>query len=121
MLILPSLQSISWQMIKQINIAMHSGITEIDSLLQEMLLGGPSVINDDGSGVINQHLQTLSQDMMTSPPASPGSPPALALVHHPTGPGGYITPPSIYNVAAHPSHMQVVSMQLDPCYSTHLT
>ena len=39
LLILPSLQSISLQMIQQINIAKHSGITEIDSLLQEMLLG----------------------------------------------------------------------------------
>ena len=64
---------------------------------------------------------------MTSPPASPGSPPALALVHHPHVPtngatgggGGYITPPTIYNVA-HPSHMQVVSMSMDPCYSAHL-
>lgn len=40
LLILPSLQSISWQMITQIHNAKNSGITEIDSLLQEMLLGG---------------------------------------------------------------------------------
>ena len=44
LLILPSLQSISWQMIQQIHNAKHSGITEIDSLLQEMLLGGIVVI-----------------------------------------------------------------------------
>ena len=77
---------------------------------------------EPSSLVLNQHLQTLNQDIMTSPPASPGSPPALALVHHPhhqNGAGGYITPPTIYNVT-HPSHMQVVSMSMDPCYSAHL-
>ena len=94
------------------------------------IIVGPSMMSDnDNSGgpstvVINQHLQALTHDnIMTSPPASPGSPPALALVHHPHVPngaaGGYITPPTIYNVA-HPSHMQVVSMSMDPCYSAHL-
>merc|ERR1719361_818530 len=79
LLILPSLQSISLQMIQQINIAKHSGITEIDSLLQEMLLGGPSMLTGDNSEpsslVLNQHLQTLNQDIMTSPP--PGHRPAF--------------------------------------------
>merc|ERR1712029_997661 len=40
LLTLPSLQSISWQMIHQINVAKLSGYTQVDSLLQEMLLGG---------------------------------------------------------------------------------
>ncbi len=40
LLTLPSLQSISWQMIEQIQFAKLFGITRIDNLLQEMLLGG---------------------------------------------------------------------------------
>lgn len=37
---LTSLQSISWQMIEQIQLAKLFGVAQIDSLLQEMLLGG---------------------------------------------------------------------------------
>lgn len=42
LLILPVLQSITWQMIEQIQIAKFFGAAHIDSLLQEMLLGGKS-------------------------------------------------------------------------------
>nr|CAD7399762.1 unnamed protein product [Timema poppensis] len=40
LLSLPALQSITWQMIEQIQFAKLFGVTRIDSLLQEMLLGG---------------------------------------------------------------------------------
>lgn len=40
LLLLPILQSITWQMIDQIQFAKIFGVAHIDSLLQEMLLGG---------------------------------------------------------------------------------
>lgn len=40
LLTLTSLQSITWQMIEQINFAKTYGVAHIDNLLQEMLLGG---------------------------------------------------------------------------------
>lgn len=40
LLVLPALQSISWQMIEQIQFAKLFGMARIDNLLQEMLLGG---------------------------------------------------------------------------------
>ncbi|KAK6616809.1 Transcription factor HNF-4 [Polyplax serrata] len=45
LLTLPALQSITWQMIEQLQFAKMFGIATIDSLLQEMLLGG--VLADD--------------------------------------------------------------------------
>lgn len=40
LLTLPALQSITWQMIEQIQFAKLFGNAKIDNLLQEMLLGG---------------------------------------------------------------------------------
>ncbi|OWA54353.1 Hepatocyte nuclear factor 4-alpha [Hypsibius exemplaris] len=40
LLLIPALQSIAWQMIEQIQMAKLIGKAQIDSLLQEMLLGG---------------------------------------------------------------------------------
>ena len=40
LLLLPVLQSITWQMIQQIEFAKMFGVAHIDNLLQEMLLGG---------------------------------------------------------------------------------
>lgn len=40
LLTLTALQSITWQMIEQIQFAKLFGVARIDSLLQEMLLGG---------------------------------------------------------------------------------
>lgn len=51
LLILPVLQSITWQMIEQIQFAKLFGVAHIDSLLQEMLLGGDNRIC--GSIVLN--------------------------------------------------------------------
>lgn len=40
LLLLPPLQSITWQMIEQVQFAKLFGMARIDNLLQEMLLGG---------------------------------------------------------------------------------
>ncbi|XP_043945956.1 hepatocyte nuclear factor 4-alpha isoform X2 [Protopterus annectens] len=42
LLLLPTLQSITWQMIEQIQFVKLFGMAKIDNLLQEMLLGGTS-------------------------------------------------------------------------------
>ncbi|XP_076470586.1 hepatocyte nuclear factor 4-gamma-like isoform X4 [Babylonia areolata] len=51
LLMLPALQSITWQMIEQIQFAKLFGVAHIDSLLQEMLLGGANAdaVQDTGS------------------------------------------------------------------------
>uniref|UniRef100_A0A8C6YFA7 NR LBD domain-containing protein n=1 Tax=Naja naja TaxID=35670 RepID=A0A8C6YFA7_NAJNA len=43
LLLLPPLQSITWQMIEQVQFVKLFGMARIDSLLQEMLLGGTSM------------------------------------------------------------------------------
>ncbi|XP_068117191.1 hepatocyte nuclear factor 4-beta-like isoform X2 [Hyperolius riggenbachi] len=43
LLLLPPLQSITWQMIEQVQFAKLLGMAKIDSLLQEMLLGGSAM------------------------------------------------------------------------------
>uniref|UniRef100_A0A6J0UEI9 Hepatocyte nuclear factor 4-beta-like n=1 Tax=Pogona vitticeps TaxID=103695 RepID=A0A6J0UEI9_9SAUR len=43
LLLLPPLQSITWQMIEQVQFVKLFGVARIDSLLQEMLLGGTSM------------------------------------------------------------------------------
>ncbi|KQS70353.1 transcription factor HNF-4 homolog isoform X2 [Drosophila erecta] len=81
LLILPVLQSITWQMIEQIQFAKIFGVAHIDSLLQEMLLGGeladnplplspPNQSNDyqspthtgnmDGNSQVNSSLDSLA-------------------------------------------------------------
>lgn len=44
LLTLPALQSITWQMIEQIQFAKLFGVAHIDNLLQEMLLGGSPIL-----------------------------------------------------------------------------
>jgi hypothetical protein len=44
LLTLPALQSITWQMIEQIQFAKLFGVARIDCLLQEMLLGGKFLV-----------------------------------------------------------------------------
>ncbi|CAG9795692.1 unnamed protein product [Diatraea saccharalis] len=52
LLCLPPLQSITWQMIEQIQFAKLFGVAHVDSLLQEMLLGGASTdAVEGGAGV----------------------------------------------------------------------
>ncbi|KAK3863562.1 hypothetical protein Pcinc_030684 [Petrolisthes cinctipes] len=48
LLTLPALQSITWQMIEQIQFAKLFGNTKIDNLLQEMLLGGANTEGVNG-------------------------------------------------------------------------
>lgn len=45
LLLLPTLQSITWQMIEQIQFVKLFGMAKIDNLLQEMLLGGTERCN----------------------------------------------------------------------------
>jgi hypothetical protein len=47
LLTLPALQSITWQMIEQIQFAKLFGVARIDSLLQEMLLGGKFQVTEN--------------------------------------------------------------------------
>uniref|UniRef100_A0A8D8VQX2 Transcription factor HNF-4 homolog n=1 Tax=Cacopsylla melanoneura TaxID=428564 RepID=A0A8D8VQX2_9HEMI len=80
LLTLPALQSITWQMIEQIQFAKLFGVAKIDSLLQEMLLGGatadnnqPNQTNDTtgGSGTSEYH---SSPGSLSSPNMSPTHP-----------------------------------------------
>lgn len=43
LLLLPTLQSITWQMIEQLQFIKLCGLAKIDNLLQEMLLGGENL------------------------------------------------------------------------------
>jgi len=40
LLLLPNLQSITWQLVELVHVAKSYGIVKVDNLLQEMLLGG---------------------------------------------------------------------------------
>ncbi|XP_069777277.1 hepatocyte nuclear factor 4-gamma-like isoform X4 [Narcine bancroftii] len=62
LLLLPTLQSITWQMIEQIQFVKLFGLAKIDNLLQEMLLGGTT--NDVGHlhHPLNPH---VTQDPVT--------------------------------------------------------
>jgi len=60
LLTLPSLQSITWQMVEQISVAKNYGVTHIDNLLQEMLLGG-----------------AIYHNIQNSQPSSPTSSPSM--------------------------------------------
>ncbi|KAG8520477.1 Hepatocyte nuclear factor 4-gamma [Galemys pyrenaicus] len=59
LLLLPTLQSITWQMIEQIQFVKLFGMAKIDNLLQEMLLGGAS---NDANHLHHPMHQHLSQD-----------------------------------------------------------
>lgn len=61
LLLLPPLQSITWQMIEQVQFAKLLGMTKIDSLLQEMLLGG-SVM--DGGHYLHSAAPNLGLDII---------------------------------------------------------
>ncbi|XP_004519327.1 transcription factor HNF-4 homolog isoform X2 [Ceratitis capitata] len=77
LLILPVLQSITWQMIEQIQFAKIFGVAHIDSLLQEMLLGGeladnsplspPSLNNYSPTRTMDSSHVTSTLDVLTSP------------------------------------------------------
>ncbi|XP_007885199.1 hepatocyte nuclear factor 4-gamma isoform X1 [Callorhinchus milii] len=62
LLLLPTLQSITWQMIEQIQFVKLFGLAKIDNLLQEMLLGGTS---NDPSHLHHPNHPHLAQDPVT--------------------------------------------------------
>nr|XP_060644144.1 hepatocyte nuclear factor 4-beta-like [Anolis sagrei ordinatus] len=60
LLLLPPLQSITWQMIEQVQFVKLFGVARIDSLLQEMLLGGTSMdVSQYQSGPSSLNLEPL--------------------------------------------------------------
>ena len=70
LLTLRSLQSITWHMIEQISLAKNYGLTHIDNLLQEMLLGGSIYPQPPGHGNGQQQPQQQQQQPISAP-ASP--------------------------------------------------
>lgn len=72
LLTLPALQSISWQMIEQIQFVRLFGVAHIDSLLQEMLLGGAtSELNGSATSI---PIANTAPDNYVSSNESPSSP-----------------------------------------------
>ncbi|XP_064598923.1 hepatocyte nuclear factor 4-gamma-like [Liolophura sinensis] len=70
LLTLPPLQSITWQMIEQIQFAKLFGMAKIDNLLQEMLLGGANSLAADGASVSaggNQGTSSTVPPLITTP------------------------------------------------------
>ena len=59
LLTLPALQSISWQMIEQIQFVRLFGVAHIDNLLQEMLLGGATAEINGIAGTPNTNFKRL--------------------------------------------------------------
>ncbi|CAG7837556.1 unnamed protein product [Allacma fusca] len=68
LLTLPALQSISWQMIEQIQFAKLFGMARIDNLLQEMLLGGAEGATN---GIASPAEDPMSSDMTSGEPSDP--------------------------------------------------
>lgn len=63
LLILPSLQSITWQLIEQIQFAKAFGTAKIDSLIQEMLLG----VNGSSVQALQNGTQSQSHQHASNP------------------------------------------------------
>ncbi len=72
LLLLPTLQSITWQMIEQIQFVKLFGMAKIDNLLQEMLLGGelfvPNYLTSKLKGIV--HPKMKIQSFSTHPHAN---------------------------------------------------
>ncbi|XP_075704300.1 hepatocyte nuclear factor 4-beta-like [Rhinoderma darwinii] len=62
LLLLPPLQSITWQMIEQVQFAKLFGMARIDSLLQEMLLGGSAA--EGGHHYLHAAPSSLSLELL---------------------------------------------------------
>ncbi|XP_018423115.1 PREDICTED: hepatocyte nuclear factor 4-gamma [Nanorana parkeri] len=90
LLLLPTLQSITWQMIEQIQFVKLFGMVKIDNLLQEMLLGGsatesshihpvhPHIVQDPLVGqtlLISSMSSTLHSEQIATPETPLPSPP----------------------------------------------
>ncbi|MEE6499995.1 hypothetical protein FKM82_003663, partial [Ascaphus truei] len=70
LLLLPPLQSITWQMIEQVQFAKLFGVARIDSLLQEMLLGGSAM---DGAQYLHSGHPNLNLDLIPGHPVHPNN------------------------------------------------
>ncbi|XP_055688224.1 hepatocyte nuclear factor 4-gamma isoform X2 [Lutzomyia longipalpis] len=84
LLILPVLQSITWQMIEQIQFAKLFGVAHIDNLLQEMLLGADN--SSPLTPVMNSYSPSQSQQQMCDQVPSPQEPvssPEQLMSEHP--------------------------------------
>ncbi|XP_046381026.2 hepatocyte nuclear factor 4-gamma-like isoform X2 [Haliotis rufescens] len=80
LLLLPALQSITWQMIEQIQFAKLFGMAKIDNLLQEMLLGGANT--GDSSSSSAQAAEASISPPLIEPTVYPD---ALGVVPPPGG------------------------------------
>lgn len=89
LLTLPALQSISWQMIEQIQIVRLFGKTHIDSLLQEMLLGGATAETNGSTSISmsNAPGSYVSSNESPSSPLTPAHPGPLSPQDHMLGAG----------------------------------
>ncbi|XP_029050809.1 hepatocyte nuclear factor 4-gamma isoform X2 [Osmia bicornis bicornis] len=85
LLTLPALQSISWQMIEQIQFVRLFGVAHIDNLLQEMLLGGATAeINGAATPIpiSNAPGSYVSSNESPSSPLTPANAPPLSPQDH---------------------------------------
>ncbi|PSN50962.1 Hepatocyte nuclear factor 4-beta [Blattella germanica] len=84
LLTLPALQSITWQMIEQIQFAKLFGVARIDSLLQEMLLGGATTDATVQQATANPAPESYQGGSSVGSPESPLTPPGSAQCNSPT-------------------------------------
>ncbi|XP_012150453.1 hepatocyte nuclear factor 4 isoform X4 [Megachile rotundata] len=85
LLTLPALQSISWQMIEQIQFVRLFGVAHIDNLLQEMLLGGATAEINGATTPIpisNAPESYVSSNESPSSPLTPANAPPLSPQDH---------------------------------------
>ena len=61
LLTLPCLQSITWQLVEQVQLAKNYGLVVVDNLVQEMLLGGAFTYNNNN----NNHDNVYGAVIMT--------------------------------------------------------
>ncbi|KAK2530124.1 hepatocyte nuclear factor 4-beta, partial [Columba guinea] len=86
LLLLPPLQSITWQMIEQVQFVKLFGVARIDSLLQEMLLGGTTIDLQYQSGPPNLNMEPLPGHVLPSNMSS--------VIHAPPDPSPETSLPS---------------------------
>lgn len=80
LLLLPTLQSITWQMIEQIQFIKLFGMAKIDNLLQEMLLGGACRAREGlGGGRERGSPRDTSLTQMQAHRSAPSRPRSVAL------------------------------------------
>ncbi|XP_039619259.1 hepatic nuclear factor 4, beta isoform X1 [Polypterus senegalus] len=73
LLLLPTLQSVAWQMVEQLQLARLVGMAHVDSLLQEMLLGVRAGNNSDILQFSQPGILPLAQDSLRETAIFPNS------------------------------------------------